>query len=153
MLLGWQSVEDGVDQMTIQEFELLLYPRKTDPRVDMIRNNVGFRVKLRFLMRMGRISNVDRKAILEFEKERNALFHGDIFTSLHPIALPEAEKTRLMELTGKASQIASNRTIGVWTDEGTGDLGNKNTPQPGRPESVKRIMELKKQISTTWRTD
>jgi hypothetical protein len=104
-------------------------------------------------MRMGRISNADRKAILEFEKERNALFHGDIFTSLHPITLPEAEKTRLMELTGKASQIASNRTIGVWTDEGTGDLGNKNTPQPSRPESVKRIMELKKQISTTWRTD
>ena len=96
---------DCIDQMTIQEFELLLYPRKTDPRVDMLRDDVGFRVKLRFLMRMGRISNVDRQAILEFETERNALFHGDVFTSLHPIALPEPQKTRMMELAGKASQI------------------------------------------------
>ena len=146
MLLGWQSVEDNVDQMTVQEFELLLYPRKTDPRVDMIRENVGFRVKLRFLRKMGRISKVDRSAILEFEKERNALFHGDIFTSLHSIALPEAEKARLMELAGKASQIASNRTIGVWTNEGTGDVGNKSIPQADKPESVKRAIELKKQM-------
>ena len=100
----------------------------------------------------GRISKNDKKAILDFYKERNALFHGDIFTSLHPVALPEAEKTRLMKLAGKASQIAQNRKIGVWTDEGTGDLGNKDTQQPSRPESVKRIMELKKQISTSWRT-
>ncbi len=51
-----------------------------------------------------------------------------------------------MDLAGKASQIAMNRTIGVWTDEGTGDLGNKGIPQPGKPENVKRINELKRQF-------
>ena len=112
MLVGCQSVEDGIDQITIQEFELLLYPDKTYPRVDILRDHVGFGVKLDLLVTIGRISKNDKKAILDFYKERNALFHGDIFTSLHPVALPEAEKTRLMELAGKASQIAQNRKIG-----------------------------------------
>jgi len=44
-----------------------------------------------------------------------------------------------MDLAGKASQIAMNRTIGVWTDEGTGDLGNEGIPQPYKPENVKSI--------------
>ena len=146
IVLGWQSVENYVDQMAIQEFELLLYPKKTDPRIDILRDRVGFGTKVEFLNQMGRISEEDQKTIFEFYKERNALFHGDIFTSRHPVVVPEPEKTRLMELAGKASQIAMNRTIGVWTDEGTGDLGNKGIAQPGKPENVKRINEMKKQF-------
>ncbi len=148
MVLGWQAIEDSVDQMTIQEFDLLLYPHGADPRVDILQDNLGFQVKLRFLGQMARLSDTDQKTILDFSKERNALFHGNIFTSRHPVNVSEAEKTRLMELAGKASQIASNRMIGVWMDEGTGDLGNKDTPQPDKPESVKRIIELKKMLST-----
>ncbi len=102
---------------------------------------------------MGRISLPDQTVIFSFYKERNSLFHGNVFTSLHPIALPEAEKTRLMELAGNASQILTNRVFSVWTDEGTGDTSNKSIPQPEKPESVRRIMELKKQISATWRKD
>ena len=52
-----------------------------------------------------------------------------------------------MDLAGKASQIAMNRTIGVWTDESTGDLGNKGIAQPSKPENVKRIDELKNSFS------
>jgi hypothetical protein len=146
MVLGWQSVENYVDQMTIQEFELLLYPKKTDPRIDILRDKVGFGTKVEFLNQMGRISEGDQNTIFEFYKERNALFHGDLFTSRHPVVVSEPEKTRLMDLAGKASQIAMNRTIGVWTDVGTGDLGNKGIEQPGKPENVKRINELKKQF-------
>jgi hypothetical protein len=51
-----------------------------------------------------------------------------------------------MDLAGKASQIAMNRTIGVWIDKGTGDLGNKGIAQPSKPENVMRINELKKQF-------
>ena len=48
IILAWQEVEDMVDQMTVQEFELLLTPEKQDPQVDILRDNVGFGVKLKF---------------------------------------------------------------------------------------------------------
>ena len=35
----------------------------------------------------------------------------------------------------------TNRGFGVWFDEGTGDLGNKNVPKPDKPEAVKRLKE------------
>jgi len=60
MVLGWQSVEYYVHQMT-QEFELLFYPKKTDPRIDILRDRVGFGTKVEFLNQMGRISEEDRR--------------------------------------------------------------------------------------------
>ncbi len=137
VILAWQSVEDLVNQMTVQEFDLLYYPSKADPRVDIILDEVRFPSKLKFLKTMGRISEKDHMTIQEFSRERNKLFHGNIFTSRHPVAISEEEKTRLMDLASKASQIAANRCLGVWTDEGTGDLGNKNVPRPERPTGVK----------------
>jgi hypothetical protein len=129
MILGWQSVENIVNQMTLQEFDLP-YLSKEEPRTDIILENVGFRTKLRFLKDMGRLSRPDCKTILDFYDERNKLFHGNFF--YHPSAMPEEEKTRLMELANRASQIVVNRGFGVWVDEGTGDIGNKNVPKPNR---------------------
>ncbi len=96
MILAWQDVEYMVDQMTIQEYGLLYLPEKQDPRVDILRDNVGFRVKLNFLKDRGRLSSSDTRMIHEFANERNKLFHGNVFTSPHPMAIPEEEKTRLM---------------------------------------------------------
>ena len=79
MILGWQSVEDLVNQMTVQEFDLLYLPKKEDPRTDIIRENVGFRIKLRFLKDMGRLSQPDYNTIQDFHEERNKLFHGDVW--------------------------------------------------------------------------
>jgi hypothetical protein len=62
----------------------------------------------------------------------------EMFGIYHLTAVPEKEKTRLMELAKKASQIVVNRGFGVWVDEGTGDVGNKNVPKPNRLEGVKR---------------
>ena len=148
MILGWQSVEDIVDQMTVQEFDLLYYPDKTDPRVGIIRDEVRFPSKLRFLKTMGRISERDYVTIQEFSRERNMLFHGNIFSSRHPVAIPEEEKTRLMHLAKDASQILTNRGFGVWTDEGTGDLGNENMPRPDRPSGVKISQSIRNQFFT-----
>lgn len=144
MILAWQNVEDMIDQMTIQEFELLCTPDKQDPRVDILRDNVGFQAKLRLLKDMGRLSVIDRDAINRFSDERNKLFHGGIFSNPSPLTIPENEKTRLMELAGKASQIVLNRGFGVWFDEGTGDLGNKDIPKPDTHEGVKRVEAFKR---------
>jgi len=137
MILGWQSVEEFVNQMTVQEFHLSYLPEEK-PRADLIRDYVGFQTKLKFLKDMARLSQSDCKTILDFQRERNKLFHGNAFASYHPTAVPEKEKTRLMELANRTSQIVVNRTVGVWFDEGTGDMGNKNVPKPNRPEGVKR---------------
>lgn len=135
MILGWQLVEYYVNQMTLQEFDLPYLP-KEEPRTDIIRENVGFQTKLKFLKDMGRLSQPDYNTIQDFQKERNKLFHGNFF--YHPSAMPEKEKTRLMELANSASQIVVNRGFGVWVDEGTGDIGNKNVPEPNRPKGGKR---------------
>ncbi len=137
IILAWQSVEDMVDQMTVQEFGLLYLAEKEDPRVDVIRDEVRFPAKLRLLRNMGRISEKDYIAIQDLSKQRNRLFHGDVFTSRHPVAISEEEKTRLMNPAKNASQIASNRCLGVWSDEGTGDLGNKGLPKPELPRAVR----------------
>ena len=124
-ILGWQSVEYYVNQMILQE-----------SRIDLILKHRGFRTKLEFLKTMGRLSDNDRETIQRFSKERNILFHGDL--SYHPSAMPKEEKTRLIELANRASQIAFNRGFKVWVDEGTGDTGNKNVPQPSRIKGVRK---------------
>lgn len=144
MLAAWQEVEDKVDQMTIQEFELFYFPPEQDPRVDMLVDFKNLEVKLGFLKEMGRLSPKDISTIKDFSKKRNELFHGGIFTNRSPFVIPEAERIQLMELAREASQIVLNRALGVWFDEGTGDLGNKDTPKPEEPEVVKRARELKK---------
>jgi hypothetical protein len=130
MIFAWQVVEDIVDQMTVQEFGLLYQPDKIDPKVDLLRDNIGFQQKLRFLKNRTRLSTTDIRTIQEFTQERHKLFHGNIFTSRRPVGVPEQEKTRLMELAQKASQICTNRCFRVWFDEGTGDTGNKTEPHP-----------------------
>jgi hypothetical protein len=130
MILAWQEVEDKVDQMTVQEFGLFYVPEKRDPRVDLLRDNIGFQQKLKFLRTRIRFSRNDIKTIQEFAQERHKLVHGNIFTSRHPVAVNEQEKTRLMDLALRASQISTNRVFRVWVDEGTGDAGNKNEPHP-----------------------
>lgn len=138
MILGWQLVEDMVNQMTVQEFGLPYLP-KGEPRTDIILENVGFQTKLKFLKDMGRISHLDYNTIHDFQKERNKLFHGDVFGIYHLTAVSEKEKTRLIELASRTSQIVVNRGFGVWVDEGTGDTGNRNVPRPDRPEGVKNV--------------
>lgn len=132
-----------VDQMTVQEFELLLTPQKQDPRVDVLRDNVGFEAKLKFLKDTGRLSAIDTGTIKKFSTERNKLFHGGVFTNRSPLVIPEGERTSLMELAREASQIALNRAFGVWLDESTGDLGNKGTPKPEEPKAIRRLKEWK----------
>ena len=147
IILAWQSVEDLVGQMTYQEFELLpLGPPVEDPRIEML-SEIPFWKKLEFLKIMGRFSNKDVAVIRKFSEERNKLFHGNVFRSPHPIAMPRAEKTRLMELASQASQITTNRGFGTWFDESTNDLGNKDTPKPEKPPGIKRTEELKKVLA------
>lgn len=131
MILGWQAVEDKIEQMTAQEFDLLMAPPKRDPRIDLL-NEVSFRKRVEFLKEMGRLSDSDAGIIHKFADERNKLFHGNVFTSPHPVAMPQSEKNRLMELANLASQITMDRGFGVWYDEGTGDTGNKDLPKPER---------------------
>ncbi len=131
-----------VTQMTVQEFKLLLAPEKEDPRVDILRDNVGFQNKLKFLKDMGRLSENDVAIVKQFSTERNKLFHGSVFTSSHPVEMPTVEKKRLMALANKASQIVTNRTVGVWVGEGTGDVGNKNVSKPDKPKGVKFTDDL-----------
>lgn len=147
MILAWQSVEDLVGQMMYQEFELIpLGGPVEDPRIEMLRD-IPFWKKLDFLRIMGRFSSSDIAAIRKFSEERNKLFHGNVFTSPHPIAMPQFEKNRLMELASRASQITTNRGFGVWFDESTEDMGNKDTPRPEKPLGIKRTEELKKVLT------
>lgn len=136
MILAWQTVEDGIKQMTVQEFNLIYSPKKLDPRVDLLRINVGFKAKVEFLRDMGRLSSKDTETIRKFYDERNNLFHGFIYGSTHPVAISETEKTRLMELARKSSQIVTNRAFDAWFDEGTGDIDNKDIPKPERPSGA-----------------
>ncbi|HML01917.1 MAG TPA: hypothetical protein VK487_00945 [Candidatus Bathyarchaeia archaeon] len=127
MIVGWQQVEYFVNQMTLQEFDLQSYLPKEEPRTDLILDNVGFPAKLKFLKDMRRLSQSDYKTIHDFQEERNRLFHARTKFFYHPSAIPDEEKTRLMELACSASQIAVNRSVQDRIDEGTGDIGNKNT--------------------------
>jgi hypothetical protein len=126
MILAWQEVEDKVDQMTVQEFKLSYLPDKKDARVDLLRDNIGFQNKLKFLKLMDRLSDNDISIIQKFVEERNKLFHGYVFGDRSLLVIPEEEKNHLMGLASKASQIVTNRAFGVWVDEGTGDMGNAN---------------------------
>jgi hypothetical protein len=144
VILGWQSVENYINQMILQEFELP-YLLKDKPRIDFVLDQ-AFPAKLELLKSMGRISKNDKETIQRFSEERNKLFHGGFFLfdhPPHPSAMPEEEKTRLMELANRASQIVVNRGFEVWVDEGTGDIGNKNVPKPIGPEGVKRRLGTK----------
>lgn len=136
MILGWQSVENYINQMILQEFELP-YLLKDKPRIDFVLDH-SFPAKLELLKSRGRLSKNDKETIQKFSEERNKLFHGNFFLFYHPSAMPEEEKRRLMELANRASQIVVNRGFDVWVDEGTGDIGNKNVPKPNRPEGIKR---------------
>jgi hypothetical protein len=152
MILAWQSVEDLVDQMTVQEFDLFYAPDKEDPRVDILRDRVGFETKLKFLKEMGRLSSNDTRTISDFALERHKLFHGYVFSNHSPGTIPEDEKTRLMNQAGRASQITTNRGFGTWYDEGTGDIGNKDVPKPERHPAIKRNQEIRMLFATTLGT-
>lgn len=150
VVLAWQVVEDFVDQMTIQEFELLVGPEGNDPRVDMIRD-VPFGKKVDLLKTMARLSAPDKAKILEFSKERNRLFHGGVFTNPQPLTLPANERERLMKLADEASRIVANRVVGVWWQAETNDLTNKDIPRPEKPPAVKWLAEQKKRWAGTAR--
>ncbi|MDG6945955.1 MAG: hypothetical protein JRM91_04775 [Nitrososphaerota archaeon] len=145
MVIAWQTVEDLVDQMTMQEFELVTVPEGDDPRVDLVRE-VGFQKKLDFLKAMGRLSAPDVTKIKEFGRARNLLFHGGVFTNPHPMTIADSEEQRMMNLAGMASRIVTNRAFGVWTQRETDDLTNENIPQPEKPAGVLRIQRLKKEL-------
>jgi hypothetical protein len=142
MVIAWQDVEDKVDQMTVQEFELMTVPEGEDPRVDII-HELNFQRKLDFLKAMSRLSTPDVTKIKEFSKARNKLFHGGVFTNPHPMTLPATEKERMMKLAGEASRIVTNRAFGVWYQKESNDLTNENIPQPAKPVGVKRLQEIK----------
>jgi hypothetical protein len=143
MVISWQDVEDKVDQMTVQEFELMTVPEGEDPRVDMI-HEVNFTRKLDFLKAMARLSAPDVTKIKEFGKARNRLFHGGVFSNPHPMTLPAAEKERMMKLAGEASRIVTNRAFGVWYQKETDDLTNEKIAQPEKPVGVIRIRKLRR---------
>jgi hypothetical protein len=52
-----------------------------------------------------------------------------------------------------ASQIAQNRGFGVWYDEGTNDVGNKDIPKPGKHPAVKRMGEIRRMFASVSRLD
>jgi len=153
MILGWQDVEDKVDQRTVQEFQLFYTPENQDPRVDIIRDRINLPTKLDFLKTMGRISANDLSVIKEFQTERNKLFHGDLYSSRHPVIIAATEKTRLMELANTASKIVTNRAFGVWFEEGTVDVGNKNVSKLERPKGSTLADERLKRIILEWNRD
>lgn len=144
MVIAWQNVEDLVDQMAIQEFELLSAPEGQDPRVDLVRE-AGFGRKLDFLKAMGRVSTPDVAKIKEFSKARNLLFHGGVYTNPHPMTLPQKEKQRMMKLAAEASRIVTNRGFGVWSQKESDDLTNESIPEPEKPAAVKWLADLKRQ--------
>ena len=150
MILGWQNVEDGINQMMIDEFHLIYSPDEMDPRVDLIRGINNIRIKTEFLEDMGRLSRGDLKVIADFDKERNKLFHGFIYESTHPVTIPEAEKTRLMQMADRASKIITNRGFGVWFEEGTTDTGNKDVPRPQRPSGSDFADEQRRKVILKW---
>jgi len=152
ILLGWQSVEDKVDQMVVQEFELDFTPTGQDSRVDLLRE-VTFRKKVELLKAISRLSDRDTATIHKFADERNKLFHGDVFALQNPAALLQKEKTPLMELARAAAQITQNRGFGVWFDEGTNDLGNKNIPKPDKHPAKKRMDELRQMFASVSKLD
>ena len=143
VVVAWQDVEDLVDQMVVQEFELMSVGPGEDPRVDMIRD-AGFGRKVDFLRKMGRLSEPDCAKIFEFSKARNLLFHGGVYTNPHPMTLPQAQKDRMAKIAGEASRIVTNRVFNVWWQAETNDLTNKGIPQPEKPSAVKRLAEWKK---------
>ena len=57
------------------------------------------------------------------------------------------EDVRILRLDKLESMHGMNRTIGVWTDEGTGDIGNRGIAQPRKPENVKKINEMENSFS------
>lgn len=151
MILAWQAVEDGIDQMVVQEFGFIYSPKKLDPRVDLLRRLYAFRPKIDFLKDMGRLSQHDVETIAQLDKERNNLFHGFVYESRHPVTIPEREKDRLMELARKASQIVTNRSFSVWSEEETGDSENKDIPIPERPSGSEFADEERRKNLTGWR--
>lgn len=151
-LLSWQFVEDMMDQMVIQQFELFNEPEGFDPRIDLLRET-PFRKKLELLTEMGRLSKVDAEAIRRFATERNKLFHGNVFALNHPVMMPKAKKELIMELGDKAARIAQNRGVGVWMDEGTNDVGNKGVPQPDRHPALKKVDEIRRLFESVSKLD
>lgn len=143
MIVAYQTVEDFIDQMVAQEFELLYTPKGQDPRVDYVRRTHSLDYKMGFLKKMARLSADDIQRIKSFVDERNRLFHGYVFENNSPLTTPESEKTRLMELALKASQIATDRVVGNWVAEERGDIGNKDTPQPEKSRAVKWSKDLR----------
>jgi hypothetical protein len=144
VIVAWQAVEDLVGQMTVGEFELFLAPKKQDPRIDLLLGKIDFKDKLDFLKEMGLLSNNDVKTIREFSEERNRIFHGGVFTNPLVTTIREEEKTRIMELARKASQIAMNRGFGVWVAEEMDDMGNKDVPKPDSHPAHKRTDEIRR---------
>ena len=95
---------------------------------------------------MGRLSKSDINTLAEFYKERNNLFHGFSYESTHPMTISEAERDRLIGLAGRAYQIVSNRSFGVWSDPKTGDLGNERMDRPDRPRGAVFADEERRKI-------
>ena len=143
VVVAWQEVEDFVDQMVVQEFELISVGPGEDPRVDLIRD-AGFGRKVDFLKKMARLSEPDCKKIFEFSKSRNLLFHGGVYTNPHPMTMPQVQKDHMMKLAQEASRIVTNRVFNVWWQAETNDLTNKDIQQPEKPAAVRRLAEWKK---------
>ena len=122
MLVAWASTENIISQMIRQELALPINPKEWDEKTK--RQFKYFKSKITFLQGRNRLTAKDVEILLEFAKERNKYFHGEVFR-LDFSQIPEAGKTRLMELASKASQIATNRGFGLWYDEGTSDIENK----------------------------
>ena len=118
----WQDVEKYVDQMTMHEFNLPSVTSGTDPRVDLLRQSVGFNKKIDFLKAMGRLSNGDVAKIREFARERNELFHGGAFVEPSG-AIPKDKRRSLIELASEVFEIIVNRALRRRDDVKTsGDL-------------------------------
>ena len=142
MIRGWQDVEDRINQILAQESGLVHAPWGVDTEVDRLRK-LSFEKKVKRLRKANRLSELDATTVLNFAKERHSLFHGDIFRNQNPLTISAREKVRLMELANLASQITLNRGFGVWFDESTNDLGNKNIPKPKKLVDMERLFSLR----------
>ncbi len=110
MILAWGLVEDILSQMVVQQFEFESDPKKPSTKIEVV-TNLPFRDKLEFLHRAGGLSAGDFQTFQQFAEEHTRLFREDINMRAMG-ALPEEEKTKLMQLAQRSARLSMDLAAG-----------------------------------------
>jgi len=106
ILLGWVYVENIINSMVLDEFEVMPFPDNI--KADLLVNKLTFEEKYKFLKKLGTFTYEERKIIKEFQEQRNKIFHygleGKIFTLLYKAD----EKEKLAKLSIDSSNAVYN---------------------------------------------